>query len=100
MTNENTDSKKVILGLLIGGVVGAGILYTIHAARNQKTPVMKKIGKTISEVGEMLENCSLSDGSDVISSIEKKIPNGMDVVNHVVDWLSNGLALWKTFKKG
>lgn len=99
MSNENTESRKVLLGLLIGGVVGAGVLYTIHA-RNQKTPIIKKIGKTISEVGEMLENCDLGSGADVVSHIEKKIPKGVDIVNTVADWLHNGLALWKTFKKG
>ena len=100
MTNNNTESKKVILGVLVGGVVGAGILCAVQAARHHKTPVIKKIGKTISEVGEMLENCNLNSSSDVISSIEKKIPQGIDVFNNAVDWISNGLTLWKKLKKG
>ena len=100
MKNENTESKKMILGLLIGGAIGAGVLYTIHAARNHKTPVMKKIGRTISEVGEMLENCNLDSCSDVVESIGEKMPSGSDVFSSLTDWLSHGFALWKTLKKG
>lgn len=100
MTNENIDSRKILLGLLISGVVGAGILYSIHATRNHKVPVMKKIGKTISEVGEMIENCNLDGSSDILANAEEKIQTGTDVVNNLVDWLNNGLAVWKTLKKG
>jgi len=100
MKNEYDESKKLILGLLIGGVVGAGALYCIHAAKNHKTPVLKKIGKTIANVGEMLENCDLSSSADVMESIEKKIPSGADIVDSLTDWVDTGMSLWKKFKKG
>lgn len=99
MKNEHDESNKWILGLLIGGVVGAGVLYYIQAKKNEKTPVLKKIGKTISDVGQMLENCELS-GAQALESIEKKIPNGMEIVNNITDWVDTGLTLWKKFKKG
>lgn len=100
MKNEHDESKKLLLGLLIGGVVGAGALYCIQAAHNHKTPVLKKIGKTISEVGDMIENCDFSSGADAIETIEKKLPGGSDVVNSLSDWVDTGMTLWKKFKKG
>ncbi len=100
MENKHIDSKKLIVSLLIGGALGAGALYCVHAAQNRKTPVLKKIGKTISDVGEMLENCDLSSYSDALEGIEKKIPKASDVISSVTDWVGTGLNLWKQFTKG
>jgi hypothetical protein len=100
MENKNDTSKKLILGLLIGGIVGVGALYYIQAGKNRKTPVLKKIGRTISEVGEMLENCDLDNASDVIGNIEEKMPRGVDIINNLTDWVDTGMNLWKKFKKG
>lgn len=100
MKKEHDESSKWILGLLIAGVVGAGVLYCVHSAQNRKTPVLKKIGKTIADVGEMLENCDLSNEADVLEDIEKKIPKGTEIVDNLVDWVDTGLTLWKKFKKG
>ncbi len=100
MENKNDTSKKLILGLVIGGLVGAGALYCIQAGKNRKTPVLKKIGKTISDVGEMLENCQLDSASEVIEGIEDKMPKGADIINSLSDWVDAGMTLWKKFKQG
>jgi len=100
MENKNETSKKLILGLIVGGIVGAGALYCIQAGRNRKTPVLKKIGKTISGVGEMLENCNLDTASDVVEKLEDKLPRGTDIINGLSDWVDTGLSLWKKFTKG
>lgn len=42
MQKEDNKSKKLVLGLLIGGVAGAGVLYCIHAAQNRKMPILQK----------------------------------------------------------
>ena len=97
MKNEHEESSKRLLGLLIG-VVGAGALYYAYAEHQQKTPVLKKIGKTISEVGEMLEKCDLGSGCGMLESIEKKIPKGAEIVNNITEWVDLGLTLWKKFK--
>lgn len=99
MKEEHHESKKMLLSLLVGGIVGAGVIYCIHSTQSRKTPVLKKIGKTFSEVGEMLESCS-QDSSHAIEYIEEKLPRGMDVVNSLSDWVDTGLTLWKKFKKG
>ncbi|HEY5236503.1 MAG TPA: hypothetical protein VIJ14_10020 [Rhabdochlamydiaceae bacterium] len=100
MKNEHDDSKKLILGLLIGGVVGAAALYCIQAARCRKTPFLKKVGRTICDVGEMLENCDINSTADVMETIEKKLPKSADIVNNLTDWVDTGMTLWKKFNKG
>jgi hypothetical protein len=62
--------------------------------------VLKKIGKTISDVGEMLENCNLDTASDVLEKIEDKMPKGTDIINSLSDWIDTGMSLWKKFTKG
>lgn len=100
MENEHDESKKMMMGLVIGGVVGASALYFIQAAQNRRTPVLKKIGKTISEVGQLLENCNFDTPAHMMETLENKIPSGGDVVNSLTDWVDTGLTLWKKFKKG
>jgi len=98
MEKEFDDSKKVVLGILIGGLVGAGALYWAHGMQNRKTPVLKKIGKTISDVGEMLENCDISS-SNMMDTVDKKMPSGSDVISSLTDWVNCGMTLWKKFKR-
>jgi len=100
MKDEHAEANKWILGLLIGGVVSAGVLYYIQAEQNRRTPVLKKIGRTVADVGEMLENCDLCSKGHVMEDIEKKIPRGMEVMTTIANWVDTGLALWKNFKKG
>ena len=102
MKNENNnESKKMVLGLVIVGLVGAGVVYCMHNAKSRKTPVLQKIGKTISEVGEMLEHSNLSSAaSDTLESLERKLPDKGEVISNLADWVSTGLTLWKHFKKG
>jgi hypothetical protein len=100
MENKNDSSKALIAGLIIGGIIGVGALYCIQAGRNRKTPVMSKIGKTLSDVGEMLGNCNIENVTNAVHRVEEKLPSGADVVNNVTDWIDAGLKLWKHFKKG
>lgn len=97
MENDNHVTQKLLLGLLIAGVAGAGALYYIQ---NKKTPVLKKIGRTISEVGEMIEECELDSVSDAVEHLEKKMPNVSDMIGHLAGWVNQGLTIWKKIKKG
>ena len=98
MNNQHEETKKIITGLLIG-VVGAGALYCIYAEKHRKTPVLKKIGKTIADVGEMIENCNLNSVNQVAESIEQKLPKGTDILNNLSEWVSTGISLWKKISK-
>lgn len=98
MTNPNDDTKKLVAGLLIGAI-GAGVLYYMYLEHNRKTPILKKIGRTIADVGEMIETCDLDTVNDYAERIEKKLPQGADAVETVSDWVSKGLTLWKKINK-
>jgi hypothetical protein len=100
MENKNDESRKLLLTLLVGGVVGAGVVYYVHNAQNRPVPFMKKIGKTISEIGDALGGCNLNSAQDVMKNIQEKAPSALDVVSNVTDWVDTGLTLWKKFKKG
>ena len=96
MQNKNDVSKKLILGLIIGGIVGAGILY-MNRSSKKTPPVLRKIGRTVSQVGEMLENCNLDSTMDVI---EEEAPRVTDMISTITDWVSTAMSLWKNIKKG
>ncbi|MBI3508480.1 MAG: hypothetical protein HY069_02435 [Chlamydiia bacterium] len=97
---KNESNKKLIFSLLISGIVGAGILYRIQAEQSKKTPVLRKIGKTITDVGHMIENCSECSTSDVMDHIEKKLPRGADILHSINNWVDAGMTLWEKLKKG
>ncbi len=98
--SNNNDSKKIVVGVVVGAAIGAGVLYMIHAARHHKTPLLHKIGKTICEVGEALENCEIESFSDITEEVQKALPKKSDVMSGVFDWISSGVSLLKKFKSG
>lgn len=98
MKNQQDDTKKIVGGLLVG-VLGAGALYYWYVKCHQKTPIMKKIGRSISEVGEMIENCSLDSVSHLAETVEKKLPDGAEVLNNLSDWISTARSIWKKLSK-
>ena len=100
MENKNNEAKKLLLTLLVGGAVGAGIVYCVRSAHDYNVPVMKKIGQTISEIGDAVSSCRLNKAQDVVKNIEEKAPSALDVVSNLTDWIDTGLTLWKKFKKG
>jgi len=97
MENKNDLSKKLILGLIFGGIVGVGILYWNRSEKKNNTPVLKKIGKTVSQVGEMLENCDLDNTMNVT---EDKAPKVTDMINTLTEWVGTTMNFLKNLKKG
>ena len=90
MKNERNISKKVFLGLLLGGAV----VYCLRSAKQKRNPpILNRIGKTIVEVGEALENWDGDKGESLIERIESGLPT-------MTDWLDCGLSIWKKIKKG
>ena len=89
MKNENHKSKKMLLTLLIGGAVTAGVIYCIQRSCNRKTPILKKLGRAVSEIGEKLEDSEIAENS----------PSSSAVFNSLAEWVDTGLTLWKKFKK-
>jgi hypothetical protein len=99
MNKQNEDHKKIITGLLIGAI-GVGALYCLYAAKQRKTPILKKIGRAIADVGEMIENSSFDKAaSQVVESIEQKLPDGTDISQGLSELVSRGIAFWNKISK-
>jgi hypothetical protein len=95
MSKEKNEPNGVALGIALGAVLGAGALYLLNATRNPTSPVLQKIGRTISEFGEMIEHCDFN-GPDMVRSIEKK---GADAANSVVDWIDTGFNILRKLSR-
>src|SRR6476469_8883163 len=80
----NNNSQKVILGLAISTAIGAGILYYLRTARNRPTPVLQKIGQTIVEVGEMLDECKVGKCRNIVERARHRAPSTEDLLSSVV----------------
>lgn len=98
MNNQHEETKKILKGLLIGAV-GVGALYCIYAAKHQKSPLMKKVGQTISGIGEMIENCDVSGVTHVADSVENKLSQGTEALSNLSEWISTGISLWEKNRK-
>lgn len=92
--HEISTNTKVGVGLAVGGLVAALALSAIYVARSHRTPIIKKIGHTISEVGEMLENCDCNWGG-----IEDHLPKSSAALSRTVDWISTGIKFLNSFRK-
>jgi len=98
MKNQHAETTKILTGLLIS-TVGAGALYYWYVTSHRKIPIMKKIGRTISDVGEMIENCHFDGVTDIAETVEKKLPDGAEVLHNLSEWISTAKSIWKKFNK-
>jgi len=98
MNNTHEETKKILTGILLG-TIGAGALYYWYVQSHKKIPVMQKIGRTISDVGEMIENYHFDGVTRLAETVEKKLPDGADVLNDISQWISTARSFWKKISK-
>jgi hypothetical protein len=89
MLNPDEDTKKILLGVLIGGILGGGAFYLLH---KRDKPVLNRISDTISHVGDILEECQTGT-----KDASKNVDN---ILTNAIDLASTGIHLWKKIKKG
>lgn len=100
---KNIDKEnKLFFGLVLSGLVAAAsvaVVYGLQHSHSHKKP-FKKLGKTITEIGEMLEKCDLgAEASIAVENVEQKVVKS-DIFNQLTKWLDSGLTVWKQFKRG
>jgi hypothetical protein len=100
MQNKNNESKKIVIGVVVGGIIGGSALYLWHSLHNENKPILNKIGKAITGMGEILENSAVCDSDDAIDQIGKSLPKGDNTLNNVLTWVATGINLWNKVKKG
>ncbi len=100
MQSKKDESNKIILGVVIGAVVGGSALYLWNSVHKDQKPILNKIGRAISDMGEILENSAVDNSGDAIDRIEKSLPKGDSTINNVLNWVATGINLWNKVKKG
>jgi len=97
MENNQNASHKIAVGVVLGSVVGATALYMLYSAQHRQQPLIKKVGKTISNIGEMLENCNFST-DEITHKVEQSLPKKMHLAANIGDLIDMGIKIWKQFK--
>ena len=98
--NKNQDSKNIVLGVVIGGILGGSAFYLWSITQKQNKPLLDKIGRAIADMGEILECSNIDNNKEALDEIEKTLPKGDHLVNNVLNWAATGINLWKNLKKG
>jgi len=99
MSNLDKNSKKILVGSLIGGLLGIGAI-TIYCASKKchKSPI-KKISNTISHIVDALE-----EGKDTahcaMKNVEEKLKDSECLITDFFELASVGMDLWKKIKQG
>ena len=100
MKNQTHDSQKVIFGLVIGATIGIGILSYWKASHHRPKPILHKIGKTLAEVGNMLEHTDFGSCSKGISTLEKQAPKASGLISDFMEYAYSGMDFWKKLNNG
>lgn len=98
MKNKKNEINNVLLGLVIGGIVGGATYYLWKGSQERSRPLLDKLGRAISDVGEILEGGAVHDRYEALEELQQAIPKG-DTANHILTWLATGVNLWKKMKR-
>ena len=99
--HPHEDTNKMIAGLLIGTIIGASTVCLLRTCTHRKPPALQRVGRTISDIGQMVSNCDLpKTASHWMSQAGQHLPQNKNVFSTVSDWIDNGLYLWNILKKG
>ena len=100
MKKRNNENNQMIVGLLLGGVIGASAACLLRTRYGERQQAMQKFGKTIAEVGEMVSNCGVEKkASNFGLQAEKNLPGKGDMFSKLPDWIDSVLYLWKIIKE-
>lgn len=100
MSNHEEQTKKIIIGSLIGGIIGIGALsiYCISKKCHKKSS-LQILGDTVSHVVSMIENCKDS-AEHAVKDVEAKIHEKEHLISEVFELANVGFSLWKKISKG
>lgn len=98
MKGDNNDRNKVIVGAVIGGLL-TGTAYYLWRNQGREKPILDKVGRAISSVGDKLEHVTVENRKEAIDKIGKSLPKENRTANHVLTLIATGINLWEQFKK-
>lgn len=91
------DSKKILIGAVIGGIIGITATLCVTCCRKKST--LDSIGEGVCELGDMVKNTAC-EGKKFLRDVEKKAQKGENTLLNIVDWAAEGITLWNKLKKG
>lgn len=97
--HNNEDTKKLLIGILIGAI-GVGTVSVLLSARRhehtQESP-LHLLGQAIGNFAHMLENHEIKEPS-ILKKLEKSMEKSEGNVSEILNWVLTGVQLWKHFK--
>ena len=100
MEKIDDETKKILLGVLIGGVLGvcAASIYckSKHQGKGGKSSI-SALGRVAVHVGELLTGEEVKR-APFIKDVEKRVHEHEDTIASVLDLISSGIHLWEKFK--
>lgn len=92
----NTNQQgKLVVGLIFTGIAGAVAFYLTQQP-SRPIPLLNRVGKKISDVGEMIEHMDF-DSAHIVDNIQQRLPSKASILTNAADWLATGLKIWKKF---
>jgi len=102
MMHLDKDTKNMLIGGLIGSAVGFGAMTIIKAVgsfeKDKKKSPMKVLGKTISHIGEILEEEREEFSNEMFQKVEKKIKKNEKTISSFLEIAGAGLELWNKIR--
>ena len=102
MAKMDDESKKILVGALIGAALGIAAYSLIKGMSNHDKEQGSgfNIGKTISQMGEILACFNHDKPLPIFKDVEKKIVKEENNISDILEWAVTGVQLWKKIKEG
>lgn len=104
MSNLDKDTKNILLGALIGGVIGIGAISILCATRSEKkeegNSPLELIGTALGQLGEIVNSRKIDHAQSFVREADRNIQKHESTLSEILEWTALGIDLWKKVKKG
>lgn len=97
MSDLDKDTKNILIGALVGGVIGIGIMAILGSRDERGRSSFNTIGRVLANIGDMLEENHVKEPA-LIRDAERKLHREEDNIAEILQWATLGIQLWKKFK--
>lgn len=100
------DTKNILIGAAIGGVLGLGLSMIIAHSSKHKHQPLEFIGQALNQFGDLIDKgaheCKhlCKDARCMMHNVEKTLNKGDNTVAHVMELVTAALQVWNKLKKG
>lgn len=98
MSNLDHDTKNLLLGAVIGGIVAVGAVSIFRICKQQKCTPLQMIGEVVTRACEIVKDHR--DSSDFLKEIDKKLEKNEGNISTFLELTAVGIELWKKFRRG